>query len=282
MQKIALVTDSGSDLTLTELKEHNIHLVPFRIIYPEKEYNDVLDITSDEVYARLKEVIPSTSLPSIDLMTNLFSNLEKDGYTHVLMVSISSAFSGTSNSFRLISENFPNLTTYIYDSKTLSGSEGTLALIASDMIKNNFSFEEIIAKLTVLRTESHLYFTIDTLEYLQKGGRIGKVAGTIGSILDLKPIIYVTDEGVYETFSKIRGQKQALSKIQKITGDILNKDGEYYITIVSGGADELSKKLHSLIKDLPNIESIRFSKVGPALGVNTGPGTIGICIQRIL
>ncbi|MGL4847910.1 MAG: DegV family protein [Clostridium sp.] len=282
MQKIALVTDSGSDLTLTELKENNIHLVPFRVIYPEKEYNDVLEITSDEVYSRLKEVIPSTSLPSMDLMTTLFSTLEKEGYTHVLMISISSAFSGTGNSFRLVSENFPNLTTFVYDTKTLSGSEGAMALIISEMIKNGSSFDELIDKLNLLRTESHLYFTIDTLEYLQKGGRIGKVAGTIGSILDLKPIIYVTDEGVYETHSKVRGQKQALSKIQKITGDILNKTGEYYITIVSGGADELAKKLHLLIKDFPNIKSIRFSKVGPALGVNTGPGTIGICIQKIL
>ncbi|MGL5647326.1 MAG: DegV family protein [Clostridium sp.] len=282
MQKIALITDSGSDLTLDELKENNINLVPFRIIYPEGEYNDVLDITSDQVYSRLKEVIPSTSLPSIDLMNSLLSKLESEGYTHILMISISGSFSGTGNSFRLISENFPNLTTFVYDSKTLSGSQGTMALIASSMIKDGHSFEDIISKLNLLRTESYLYFTIDTLEYLQKGGRIGKVAGTIGSILDLKPIIYVTDEGVYETFSKVRGQKQALSKIQKIAENILNKDGEYYVTIVSGSADELSIKLHSLIKNFPNIKNIRFSKVGPALGVNTGPGTIGICLQKVL
>ncbi|WP_297633729.1 DegV family protein [uncultured Clostridium sp.] len=281
MQKIALVTDSGSDLTLEELKENNIELVPFRIIYPEKEYNDIIDISPDDVYARLKEVIPSTSLPSVDLMDNLMIRLENEGFTHVIMISISSHFSGTGNSFRLIAEDHPNLTTFVYDSKTLSAPQGAIVLMTAQLIKDGLSYEEIIEKLPVLRSQSHGYFTIDTLEYLKKGGRIGKVAGTVGSMLNIKPIIWVSDEGVYETYAKVRGQKQALSRLQKIVEEELEKYGECTAAILSGGADDLAQKLHGLLKDYDKIKSFRFSKIGPALGVNTGPGTVGVVLQEV-
>lgn len=281
MQKIALVTDSGSDLTLEELKENNIELVPFRIIYPEKEYNDVLEISPDDVYNRLKEHIPTTSLPSIDYMEGVLNRLEKEGYTHVIMISISSHFSGTGNSFRLLLEDHPNLTSFVFDSKTLSAPQGTLALMTAKMIRDGLSFEEICEKLPVLRTQSHGYFTIDTLEYLKKGGRIGSVAGTIGSVLNIKPIIWVSDEGVYETYAKVRGQKQALSRLQKIAKQELDKYGDCDVTVLSGGADDLAQKLYEMIKDFEHIKSIRFSKIGPALGVNTGPGTVGVSLQEV-
>lgn len=281
MQKIALVTDSGSDLTLEELKENNIELVPFRIIYPEKEYNDVLEISPDDVYNRLKEHIPTTSLPSIDYMEGVLNRLEKEGYTHVIMISISSHFSGTGNSFRLLLEDHPNLTSFVFDSKTLSAPQGTLALMTAKMIRDGLSFEEICEKLPVLRTQSHGYFTIDTLEYLKKGGRIGSVAGTIGSVLNIKPIIWVSDEGVYETYAKVRGQKQALSRLQKIAKQELDKYGDCDVTVLSGGADDLAQKLYEMIKDFDHIKSIRFSKIGPALGVNTGPGTVGVSLQEV-
>lgn len=281
MQKIALVTDSGSDLTLEELKENNIELVPFRIIYPEKEYNDVLEISPDDVYNRLKEHIPTTSLPSIDYMEGVLNRLEKEGYTHVIMISISSHFSGTGNSFRLLLEDHPNLTSFVFDSKTLSAPQGTLALMTAKMIRDGLSFEEICEKLPILRTQSHGYFTIDTLEYLKKGGRIGSVAGTIGSVLNIKPIIWVSDEGVYETYAKVRGQKQALSRLQKIAKQELDKYGDCDVTVLSGGADDLAQKLYEMIKDFDHIKSIRFSKIGPALGVNTGPGTVGVSLQEV-
>ncbi|MGL4875786.1 MAG: DegV family protein [Clostridium sp.] len=281
MQKIALVTDSGSDLTLQELKENNIELAPFRIIYPDGEYNDIIDISPDDVYAKLNEVIPSTSLPSIDLMENLMIRLENEGFTHVIMISISSHFSGTSNSFRLLAEDHPNLITHVFDSKTLSAPQGTLVLLTAKLIKDGLSFEKIVEKLPLLRSQSHGYFTIDTLEYLKKGGRIGKVAGTVGSMLNIKPIIWVSDEGIYETYAKVRGQKQALSRLQKIVEEELTKYGDCDATILSGGADDLAQKLHELVKDFDKIKSIRFSKIGPALGVNTGPGTVGISLQEI-
>jgi DegV family protein with EDD domain len=281
MQKIALVTDSGSDLTLEELKENNIELVPFRIIYPEKEYNDVLEISPDDVYNRLKEHIPTTSLPSIDYMEGVLNRLEKEGYTHVIMISISSHFSGTGNSFRLLLEDHPNLTSFVFDSKTLSAPQGTLVLMTAKMIRDGLSFEEICEKLPILRTQSHGYFTIDTLEYLKKGGRIGSVAGTIGSVLNIKPIIWVSDEGVYETYAKVRGQKQALSRLQKIAKQELDKYGDCDVTVLSGCADDLAQKLYEMIKDFDHIKSIRFSKIGPALGVNTGPGTVGVSLQEV-
>lgn len=281
MQKIALLTDSAADISVDLMKKYNIQLAPFRIIYSDgTEYEDGINIKPAEIYRRLKEEMPSTSLPSVQRIENILCNLEAEGYTHIICITISSELSGTWNSIRLALENHLNLTSYVYDSKTLTMAEGALVLSTAKLIEEGKSFEEIIEVLPKLRTKVHTYFIVDTLEYLKKGGRIGKVAGTIGELLNLKPLITVGDEGVYHTYAKIRGKKQAISKLKEIAKGYLT-DKKCNLWVMDGGAQEEGDVLFEAVKEFDNINEIHRGIIGSSLGIHTGPGLIGFVIEEV-
>jgi DegV family protein with EDD domain len=281
MEKIALITDSASDISIEMINENNIKLLPFKVIYSDGEYEDRIEITPQMMYDRLKTEIPKTSLPSIEKITNAFKEAIAEGCTHAIIITISAAFSGTYNAVRLVSEDFPELKTFIFDSKTLTMAEGAMVLEVAKLIKQGKSFEEIIEILPTYREKIDLFFTIDTLEYLQKGGRIGKVAGTVGDLLNLKPIITVADDGTYRTAAKARGSKQAVSKLTDIFKGYLEK-GKYKAWILDGNGLDKVQNLYEAIKDLPNVVECEITgTIGPALGVNTGPGLVGLAIEKV-
>lgn len=280
MQKIALMTDSACDLTKETLDKYNIKLLPLRIIYKDIEFLDKVNVTPKEVYDRLNTEIPTTSLPSMEYMENILANIEKEGYTHVISINISSGLSGTFNSVRILVENHPNLSCHVFDSKILGIPLGTIVLEAAKLIEQGRSYEEIIKELPKIQQNVSIYYTLETLEYLKKGGRIGKVSGTLGELLNIKPIIGVNEEGSYFTYAKTRGRKQSLNKLKEILFEQLDAC-KCNIWIIEGGAYNDAKKFLDSVKTHPNIVNIDISTISPALGVHTGPGLIGLGIQRI-
>lgn len=281
MEKIALITDSASDISIELLEKNKIKLLPFKVIYSDGEYEDRIDITPKMMYERLKTEIPKTSLPSIEKMTNTFKQIIEEGYTHAIIITISAAFSGTYNAARLVCEDFPELQTFVFDSKTLTMAQGAIVLETATFIREGKSFEEIIELLPSYREKIDLFFTIETLEYLQKGGRIGRVAGTVGELLNIKPIITVADDGTYRTAAKVRGSKQSVSKLADIFKTYL-RNGKYKAWILDGYGQDKVQSLYESIKDLPNVlECTIAGTIGPALGVNTGPGLVGLAIEKV-
>lgn len=280
MQKIALLTDSASDITNELIEEYDIKLLPFRIIFSDKEYEDRINIQPQDIYPLIEKEFPKTSLPNPEEVEKLLCNLENEGYTHVISINISCNLSGTANSIRLLLEDHPKLTSYVYDTKTLTGAEGAIVLSCAKMIRDGKSFEEIVDCLPSLRKKSHCYFTVNTLEYLKKGGRIGKVAGTIGELLNLKPIIVVGDDGIYHTYAKIRGRKQAMSKLEKILDSYIAKT-KCNVWVMEGNSMDEAVKLYESLKDHKNINEIHLGSIGPALSVHTGPGLFGLIIQEL-
>lgn len=280
MQKIALITDSGSDLSLEELKEYNINLLPLRISYSTGEYQDKIDIKASDVYANLDKEVPKTSLPSPETTEKILNKLEKEGYTHVIGICISGGLSGTANSLRLSLEDHPNLTSYVYDTKILAYPEGEVAIEVSKLIKAGKTFEEIIETLPKIREKIAGYFTINTLEYLKKGGRIGRVAGTLGEMLNLKPLITTDENGVYYTIAKARGRKQALSKLTEILKSHLSKN-KCDVTVLQGGCEAEALKYMESLRGLENINTLKISEISPALGVHGGPGLMGFCVKVV-
>lgn len=281
MEKIALITDSGCDLTNEQLKEYNINFLPFRIIYKDKDYADRIEISPDYVYDNLINEIPTTSLPSIQVMEDTIMSLINDGYTHILAITISSNLSGTYNSLRLICENHPEIKTYIFDTKILSVPQGIIVSECAKMINRGDSFNDIIATLPSLRDDVRAFYTLDTLDYLRKGGRIGKVSGAIGEVLNLKPIISVNDDGVYYSHSKTRGKKQAISKMRTLLLEEFLSKGKFNVWVLEGGNKSESQDFFNSLKDNENIVNLSIATIGPALGVHTGPGLIGFAVQKV-
>ncbi|ATD53848.1 DegV family protein [Clostridium chauvoei] len=280
MQKIALLTDSACDLSLETLKEKNIKLLPLKLIYSDREIQDKIDITAEEVYNNLENEVPKTSLPSSETIHTILTDLENEGFTHVIAITISSGLSGTFNAIRLALEDHPKLTSHVYDSKILALPQGLLVMETCKLIEEGKSFEEIVSSLPAIHSNITGYFTIDTLEYLKKGGRIGRITGTLGEILHLKPIITVDDNGVYYTICKARGHKQALSKLTDILKNELNKC-KCKVWVLQGGALETAEKYLQTLLKLDNIVDIGISEISPALGVHAGPGLIGLAIQKV-
>lgn len=279
MQKIALITDSSCDLTTEIINKYDIKILPLRIIYKDKEYIDRVTINPNEVYDNLVNEIPTTSMPSMGDMENLFTLIEEQGYTHVIAITLSSGLSGTFNALKLVSENHSNLVSYLFDSKSLSLGLGALVHECGKLISGGNSFEEIVDMLPAIKERISLFYVVETLEYLKKGGRIGKVAGTIGDLLNIKPIISIDDEGKYFTYAKVRGRKQSITKLIDIAKETLETT-KAKIFVMHGGALEHGEKIYDLFSKMPNVTSIYFTDISPALGVHTGPGLLGIAVVK--
>ncbi|MBU3127130.1 DegV family protein [Clostridium tagluense] len=281
MNKIALITDTTSDLSREVIEKYNINVLPFRIIYSDREYLDNVDITSQEVYANMEKEVPTSSLPSMKDMEELFLKLEEQGYTHAIAVTLSTGLSGIFNAMKLTSENHPGINTHICDSQSIALGEGLIVTECGRLIEEGKSFEEIVEAIPSIKKRIHLYFLVGTLEYLKKGGRIGKVSGTIAELLNIKPIIAVDTDGKYITCEKVRGRKQSLNKLVELTNNILDKK-KCRVYIVHGDALEESKKVMESIRPHPNVISIEFGGyISPVSGVHSGPGLIGmVCIEE--
>ncbi|HEY8891440.1 MAG TPA: DegV family protein [Clostridium sp.] len=281
MSKIALITDSTSDVDKELIKKYNLFVLPLRIIYKDREYIDRVNITPKEVYDNLENEIPTTSLPSMKDMEDLYLKLEEEGYTQAIAVVISDALSGTYNTLRLVSQNHPFIETCVFDSKSLTIGEAAIVEECGEMLRCGKSFEEIVKTLPQIRDRITVYYAVDTLKYLTKGGRIGKVAGTIGEILNIKPIISINKDGVYYTYAKAKGKKKAISKLVDIAREAL-ENTPCKIWVMHGGAYDEVNHFADIIAGIPNITRLSFGEISPVAGVHTGPGLLGVVILKDL
>ncbi|MPQ42200.1 DegV family protein [Clostridium tarantellae] len=280
MEKIAILTDSSCDLNEEELRQKNLFLIPLKIIYKDKEFNDKIDITTEEVYANLENEIPTTSLASPDYINSVLDKIESEGYTHVIAIFISETLSGTFNAARLALEHRHNkFKYYLFNSKIIGYPLGTIVNRALHLVSEGKSFEYIIKELPSIRKATTGYYTLNTLEYLKRGGRIGKVAGTVGELLHLKPIISVNEEGAYCSVAKARGRKQSLNKLKNLIIDELDKE-KSRVWILQGHAKEEAEELVKQLKYHPNLSFIEIRDIGAAMAVHAGPGMIGVAIQK--
>lgn len=282
MSRIALITDTTGDLPESTVTKYNIHVLPFRIIYKDREYKDKYEITPEEVYGNLEKEIPTSSFPALEDMENLFAKLEKEGYTHVIAVVLSSGLSGIYNGMKVASENFPNLTTYICDSQSISLGEGALAEEVAKLIADGKDFDFIVSEIPKIKKRIHLFFVVGTLEYLKRGGRIGKVSGTIAEMLNIKPIISVDNEdGKYFTYDKVRGRKQSLNRLVEIGTKFLDEK-KCRIYVMHGDSEADAKKVFDILKQHPNAaESVLGGCISPVSGVHSGPGLVGLVIVEL-
>ncbi len=278
MEKIALITDSTTGLLEQEASEYGIHVVPLKIIYKNQEYIDGVEITADEVYAKLDEELPTTSMPSVHDVMTLYQKLVDEGYTHAIVMPISSGLSGTINSFIGASEHFKDqLKFFIFDTKIISMAVGLSVLKVARMIKDGKSFAYICSQIPVLREKTKMFFTVDTLEYLIKGGRIGKVSGSLGEFLNLKPIIMMNDEGKYTTYSKVRGTNKAVNTLIELAHNILDKAKGTAVIMTGTMLKEAEILKNALIRH-PNINFLRLGTITPVVGIHSGPRILGFAI----
>ncbi len=278
-EKIALLTDSMCDLPREFIEKMGIKVVPAKVIYPDKEYSDRIDIQPEEVYGRMPEEIPTTAMPGLEDIKNAVENIKNEGFTHLLAVHISSGLSGTSEAVEMVTRDIHDLKIKVIDSKTLSMGTGWMVLEAARNIASGISFDKIVENMHKLQGKIHLYYIIETLEYLRRGGRIGHVAAMLGQFLHLKPIISVNREGKYFTFCKAKGRKKSIEKLIQIVEESV-KDKQINLAVLHGGAGKDADALIERLRKLPNIKEFISSDISPVLGVHTGPGLLGVSFHE--
>lgn len=281
-EKIAILVDSGVDIPAKLVKEYNLYVAPLKIVYKANDYSDGVDITAEEVYSRLDTEIPTTSLPSGSQIQEIFQQIKSDGYEKVLAVTISSGLSGTYNAIRMLAEQQDILDIFVLDTKNIAISSGFNAIQAAEYIKEGMDWNTLTKTVSENIANSKIFICLSTLEYLQKGGRIGLVASILGSTLSLKPIISCNEGGIYYTAAKIIGRRRSLNKALELAIDFIGDAEKYNLGVVHGAAEKDANRIKEiLISRLPNSSIFAEGQISPALGVHTGPGTIGIVVQKI-
>ncbi|WP_028307855.1 DegV family protein [Desulfitibacter alkalitolerans] len=280
-EKIALITDTSCDLPQDTIDKYNIHLLPLKIIYPDKEYDDRLEISPEEIYSRFPEEIPTTSMPSRDTAAKLFEDLRAQGYQKVLAILLSSGLSATYEMVENLRKEFTDMDIRVINSKSLSMGLGFLVVEGAKLLEEKkMQFEEIVQSLKRASEKIKVFYAIPTLEYLRKGGRIGLVSATLGSLIDLKPVISINEEGKYYSHAKVRGRKKSVAKIIELVEELTNNK-RINIAVMHGDAEEEGLKIKEHFEKKSNVEELFFSQISPALVVHTGPGLVGVCYQLI-
>lgn len=278
--KIALLVDSGTDVPQEIMDCYQIYMIPLKIIYKNHTYTDKVDIFPEEVYARLSEEIPTTSLPDGAAIEKIFDQIKADGYEKLLIVTISSGLSGTYNILRLLGEQEKALDVYVLDTKSIGIGAGLQAIRAAELIANETPWEALIAQLQKEIVQNKVLFNVATLEYLQKGGRIGLVSSIVGTALKLNPTISCNEDGIYYTVAKTRGRKRSIEKMVEIAAEFIGNHQEFRIAVAQGDAVEEGMWLKEVVeKRFPHAKEILFGTISPALVVHTGPGLLGLGIQ---
>ncbi len=279
-KKTVIITDSACDLPDELLAQYNIKFVSLRIVYHNGEKRDRVEISPQQVYDMLAQEVPKTSLPLPEDVSKLYDELADEGYTDAVHICISSGLSGTYNLVRMIAEDYTRMNVRVVDSKTLSLQEGIIVLECARMLAQTQDADAIAAHAHALREKSLGMFVIKTLEYLRKGGRIGLVEGVLGTMLQLKPVIYVNTDGVYETLAKARGHINALeTMVREITGRF--RMDRVRLAVVHGAAQLDGEKLLERLKGLLNVEESFLVPVSPVLVVHTGPGLLGVIACKV-
>jgi len=278
MRKIALVTDSTADLTDDIKKEYNIHVVPLKVRFKDQEYFDY-QLSSEEFYRKLEseDQLPVTSQPSPEDFTNLYRQLLQE-YEEIISIHISSGLSGTINAANIAKESLKG-SIHIIDSKTISLGIGLMVMEAARNISEGLSALQIVERLTSVRKNIETLFTLNTLEYLQKGGRIGRVQGIVGSLLNIKPVIRVGDDGIYHTYKKARSQEKALNSIVEAFKELAQGRKYAQLAVAHGAAYQAGMYLKEALENALQIKTSIFTQVGPVIGAHTGPGTVGAAVQ---
>ena len=281
-QKIALLTDSCADIPAVLCKRYDIYVVPLKLIFSDGEYADGVDITPTEVYRRLPQEMPKTTLPSGAAVEQVLGRIRRAGYTRVLAIHLSGGLSGTCNLVRVVGAQTEGLEIAAFDS--LSGSLGTgmMVLQAARWIEQGWSWAELLRAVPPLMQDTHVFFCVNTLEYLQKGGRIGKISAVAGTLLQIKPILSFAPDGQLTSMAKVRGRKAAIQKMVQMAAARVPRGARFNLAVAHGDSPAELKEIRVLAqKVMPDFDAFAEGEIDCTLGSYVGPQLLGVGVQLL-
>ena len=279
MQKIGILVDTTSDLDLEIQKDKNIKIIALQIIFNDgRTFRDKYEISYEEMIVALDTYEAKTSLPTIQDTVDALEAFVKDGYTHVITMTLSDALSGTFGMVKNTCDLYADKLQIAHiDTGSVTWGVGHVALVAADMIEQGKNFEEIVRYAQEQVKNRDVFFAVETLKYLIRGGRIGKISGTIGEALDIKPILTLSPDGKLIAKDKVHGRKKSLTKLVEFIEEARAGRQISKAYVLHGAREEdaqtLKEKLGALI-DAP----IDIKHLGTLTSVHAGGGLVGIFV----
>lgn len=273
---IRIVVDSTSDLTDEIIEKYNIKMVPLTVNFENESFLDKVELSTKEFFDKLEaaEKLPTTTLVSPGTFVEVFSEILLEG-DQVLGMFIASELSGTYDSARMAKDMIGSEDIHLIDTKSVCLGSFALVLEAIRLVEEKKPIEEIVNELEALKEKTVVVAALDTLKYLEKGGRLSKGQAVIGSLLNIKPIIAVKD-GKISVIDKIRGKNKTIKWfdewIEKNNFDLSDKT----VLLFHGRAYEQLKVLRNTIEEKYKIKNIIEQEIGAVIGTHAGPGVLGI------
>ncbi len=283
---IGIICDSGTDVPRDFFKNENIIEVPLNVKIKDESFQDWKTINPEQVLNYMESNFPKTSTPSYNTIKEAFLSLYNNGHKKIIGITISRALSGTNNLFSLVSnelmEEKEDLKVEIIDSVNISIGSGNLIIKTLNLINEGLPFKEIVSEIKNSINKSKVFFVIPTLKFLRAGGRIGNVAGVVGELLSIKPIITVGEDGKYKSVSKPRNMNKAIDKILSLFKDFVYGEKIDFCSIGICSKDDKSlsfvNKIKEYIRKEFSIKDIYDYQAAPSMIAHTGPGLIGLSV----
>ena len=276
---IKILCDSMTDLPIEIINKYSIDIVPLTVIFNEKEYLDRLDITTNEFYKMLREndTMPKTSQATYAQFVNFFEKYKDD---EILYLAGSSVSSGTYQSAMLAKSDVEG-PIYIFDTYSLCIGGGMLIKEAAIMANEGKSIEEIIESLEILKNKVQVYFSVDALDHLYKGGRISGAKAAVGTLLNIKPILKIED-GLVKQKSQVRGSKKIMPGLMdKLSEEVGGDFSEIDVYVAHNDDNELRDQFVEKVKEKLNPRNVYTVQIGACVACHSGPDVLGIaCLSK--
>ena len=281
-----IVSDGACDLPLDIIEKYNIKVVPFYISYDGKKYQkEIQEISVRDVYQTMhndSSISPKTALPSINDYEQVFNDILGQNLD-IICVCVSTKFSGSFNSALSAKEkcleNYPNARIEVINSMIITGLQGIFVVELARMRKDGKSIDQIIKVSDKLKKTGRIFFTVGNLEYLRKGGRIGKLAGMVGATLKVKPIIVLKDGELFSeglSLSRKKSFLKATSKALEYFEETRNNKDDYQFVTGYGLDEEEGKLYNDKFKQILGRNDVLLIQIGATIGVHTGPYPLGV------
>jgi len=276
---IKIVTDSTADVPQELMKRYDIRTVPINIQFGTETYQEGIEIDRPTFFRKLEEVMPTSSQPSPGQFAEVYRELAEQGHS-ILSIIITSKHSGTYQSAVLAKSMLPEADIEVFDTLSISIGTGYQVLAAARAAEEGKSMGEIIQLLEGIRSRMFLYLTPATLKYLQKSGRVGKLAGALGALLNLKPVIKVED-GLLEAFQNVRTRSKAIDRLVELTAEAVGTTEPVKLGITHAQVPDEAEELRQRLERAFNCDEVIVVDLACSLTVHGGPGVIGLISYKV-
>lgn len=276
--EVKVVTDSASDIPVTIARDLGITVVPDNVHFGQRTYRDGVDLTREEFFIELAKspVLPTTSQPAVGVFEEVYRQLGREA-CQIVSIHLPAKLSAVLNSAHLAAQSLPDLEIVLIDSTQVSMGMGWLVIIAARAARQGKNLAEILALVKDTIPRLRLIAMLDTLEYVQKGGRIGRGAALLGTLLSMKPIVQLLDSELLPV-ENVRTRRRALQRLAEIVTEMAPLEEA---AVVHANAPALAHELAEMLAPVHPLDRILIGQVGAILGTHTGPGAVGVaCVMR--